>query len=67
MYDPHTFIALITILCVWFNQSVVEWIQYSASEIANSDSISGRVKPKIKKFGIHSFPALRSVIKGIVL
>ena len=38
----------------------------SATEAVDSGSIPGRVKPKTIKIGIHSFPAWRSAIKGIV-
>ena len=38
----------------------------SATEVVDLGSIPGRVKPKIIKIGIHSFPAWRSAIKGAV-
>ena len=40
--------------------SVTEQVNYSSS-------IPGRVKTKTIKIGIHSFPAWRSALKGIVL
>ena len=39
------------------NRSVVEWIERLATEAVDSGSIPGRVKPKTRKIGIHSFPA----------
>ena len=36
----------------------------SATETVDSGSAFGRVKPKITKIDIHSFPAKRSAIKG---
>ena len=38
----------------------------SSTEAVDSGLIPGRVKPKTKKIGIHSFPAWRSAIKGRV-
>ena len=42
------------------NRSVVEWIK----RLLLKSSISGLVKPRTRKIGIHSFPARRSAIKG---
>ena len=38
----------------------------SATEEVDLGSIPGRVKPKTRKIGIHSFPAWRSAIKETV-
>ena len=38
----------------------------STTDSVDPGSIRGRVKPKTIKIGIHSFPALRSAIKGTV-
>ena len=38
----------------------------SATEAVDWGSIPGRVTPKTKKIGIHSFPASCSAIKGTV-
>ena len=38
----------------------------SATETVDSGSIPSRVKPKTGKIGIHSFPAWRRAIKGIL-
>ena len=50
-----------------FNSWESGWVdRASATKTVDFSWISGRVKPKTLKIGIHSFPAWRSAIKGTV-
>ena len=45
---------------------VIEWIERLLQKTVNLGSIPGQVKPKTIKIDIDSFPAGRTVSKGIV-
>ena len=59
-------VTLVLILWVGFEpiSGRVDWA--SATEMVDSGSIPGRVRPKTTKIGIHSFPAWRSANKETV-